>query len=108
MLLAVSPDIKKEAMPPNSPRPSIEFIWNTCSTEDLGTRVSLKQEAVDDAFEHAHQMCDQLHNGIENMKSGGAGALDVMGANEIHAWMKELCKYLPCFMSQLYAPLLIP
>jgi hypothetical protein len=72
---------------------SSEFAWNNCGGQDLRTRVSLKQQAVDDAFGHAHQIRDQLKEGIERVRPDHTTAFDLMGGHEIRSWMEEMGEY---------------
>ena len=71
---------------------SNDFAWNNSGGEDLRTRVSLKQQAVDDAFGYAQQIRDQLKEGIERIRPDHTTAFDLMGGHEIRAWMEELGK----------------
>ncbi len=94
-VLLISSMEREQAKQSASPRPSTEFAWNTCAGEDLPTRVSLKQDAVDDAFEHARRIRDQLSDGIRNMNSDEEAASDAMGVYDMRAWMEELGEDAP-------------
>lgn len=69
------------------------FAWGNCGNLDLSTRVSLKQQAVDDAFDYARQLSEQLREGIAHIDPSHAKAFELMGGYEIRAWMEEMSEY---------------
>ncbi|GAB1315716.1 hypothetical protein MFIFM68171_05926 [Madurella fahalii] len=69
-----------------------EFAWNTCSNEDIHTRVCLKQQAVDDAFVFSHKLRDPIRAALDREGPGKAAVLDLICGNELREWMDEMAK----------------
>jgi hypothetical protein len=66
-----------------------DFAWSNCGNENLSTRVTVKQQAVDDALGYAHQLCDQLREEISQIDEDTL-AFELMGGHEIIAWTEEM------------------
>jgi hypothetical protein len=86
----------KTPAPLAQPGNDSEFAWNNCADKDLNTRVRIKQQAVDDGLEYARQLCDQLRAGIDRVGEGHTAAFDMMGGNELRAWIDEMSKDYIC------------
>lgn len=47
----------------------LPFVWDSCSKEPLRSRVSTKQQAVDDAFRHAKSICSTISSALADKES---------------------------------------
>jgi hypothetical protein len=83
---------EEAAQGPRSAPATRDFVWSNCGNENLSTRVAVKQQAVDDAFEYAHQLRDRLREEISYINEGSL-IFDLMGGREIIAWSEEMGEY---------------
>jgi hypothetical protein len=73
-----------------SGEPDSDFAWKSCANKDVRVRVALKQQAVDDAFTYAREIRDVLQEAFDGIDPGHATAFDLMGGNEIRAWIEDM------------------
>ena len=69
-----------------------DFAWSKCHDKTPHTRVCLKQQAVDDAFKYSQKLCHELKFALDQVGDEQKNAFNLMGGNEIRAWMKQLGK----------------
>jgi hypothetical protein len=77
-----------------SGEPESDFAWKSCARKHARIRVALKQQAVNDAFTYAHEIRDLLQEAFDGIDPGHATAFDLMGGNEIRAWIEDMGEYL--------------
>ena len=83
---------EEAAQGPRSAPAIRDFAWSNCGNENLSTRIALKQQAVDDGFEYAQQLCDHLREEISYINEGSL-TFELMGGCEIIAWTEEMGEY---------------
>ncbi|KAL2262086.1 hypothetical protein VTK26DRAFT_2518 [Humicola hyalothermophila] len=78
--------------PTGSAQSSREYAWSACGDKAINTRVFNKQQAVDDGFAYARQLCSVFCTAYDHVGPGHAMAFDLMGGYEIRSWIEELDK----------------
>ncbi|EGO54039.1 hypothetical protein NEUTE1DRAFT_103513 [Neurospora tetrasperma FGSC 2508] len=67
----------------------LPFAWDSCSKDPLRSRISIKQQAVEDAFHHAKFIC---HSIVSALKDEKPETFKELFDQEIVAWMDEICQ----------------
>ena len=70
----------------------LPFAWDSCSKDPLRSRISIKQQAVEDAFHHAKFIC---HSIVSALKDEKPEAFKELFDQEIVGWVDEICKSNP-------------
>jgi hypothetical protein len=83
---------EESAQGPRSAPVTRDFAWSNCGNEKLSTRIALKQQAVDDGFEYAHQLRDLLREEISYFDESSL-RFELLGGCEIIAWTEEMGKH---------------
>ncbi|KAK4105259.1 hypothetical protein N658DRAFT_482787 [Parathielavia hyrcaniae] len=71
-------------------QPDRNFAWKTCEGKHKRIRVAPKQQAVDDGFTYAREIRARLEQALDDIEAGHATAFDLMGGNEIRAWIDDM------------------
>ncbi|EAA31121.2 hypothetical protein GE21DRAFT_8688 [Neurospora crassa] len=67
----------------------LPFAWDSCSKDPLRSRISIKQQAVEDAFHHAKFIC---HSIVSALKDEKPEAFKELFDQEIVGWVDEICQ----------------
>ena len=70
-----------------------KFTFQKCYNEKPSTRVAIKQQAVDDALEHIEDIVRKFRVGIAGVHENERDAFDMMGGDEVRAWLEEIGEY---------------
>lgn len=68
---------------------SLPYAWDSCSKELLRSRIFIKQQAVEDAFDRAKFICEAISSALEDKESE---TFKELFDEEIAAWMDEIRK----------------